>query len=136
MNRSVIKGVLGAVVLAGMMGASLGMALASNLEFRGQNVALFPSANASSLSGMMNSVHRPTASTTSLGLTPASLIVQALESQISTRIYNDMFNGTATAGTYNLGGGNLISYTKGGGLITITITDPVNGTTVISVPSA
>jgi hypothetical protein len=47
-----------------------------------------------------------------------------------------MFNGTAPSGTYNLGDGNIISYTKGGGNLTITIVDPVNGTTTITIPSS
>jgi len=65
---------------------------------------------------------------------PATLIEQSIESQISSKIYNDIFSGTAPAGSYNLGNGSTISYIRSGGYVTITITDPVNGTTQIVVP--
>lgn len=110
-------------------------AVAGTLEFHGQNAALFPTANPSDTTLMMNSVPSPSNAAASQQ-NASNLIQQAVESQISTRIYNDIFNGTATAGSFNLGGGDSISYTRSNGMINLNITDPVNGSTQISLPSS
>ncbi|MBV8938495.1 MAG: hypothetical protein JO089_01475 [Alphaproteobacteria bacterium] len=73
-------------------------------------------------------------------LSPTANIAQtvqaALLSQITSQIYNDIFGQNAAAsGTFNLGGGNLISFIRVGGQVQITFTDPTNGQTVISVPA-
>ncbi len=124
----------GALLSLGLFAAGSD-ALAGTLEFHGQNAALFSGANPSDTSAMMSSVTKPTTpSPFSNQTTAASLIVQALESQISSRIYNDIFGGSNTAGSYDLGGGNIISYSKAKNIVTITILDPVNGKTQIQVP--
>ncbi len=106
---------------------------ASNLVFQGQNAGLFPGANPSDTSVLMNSVEKPTAKSTISSISPATLIEQSIVSQISSKIYNDMFKGSAPSGSYDLGGGNTISYLREGGYITVTITSPGNGTTTLTV---
>lgn len=114
---------------------------AGALVFQGQNAALFPGANPSDTSTLMNSVPKPggangaaAAAAAATAPSPATLVEQAIESQISSKIYNDIFNSSATSGTFNLGGGNIISFVKTGGNIIITFIDPVHGTTTITVP--
>jgi hypothetical protein len=112
-----------------------GAAVASPLTFRGQNAAIFPDAYSGNTSALMNSVPKPKAkAATTPVIDPARLIQQSLQSQISSKIYNDIFNTTSASGSYDLGGGNLISYVRVGGNIEISITNPTNGTTVITVP--
>ena len=106
---------------------------ASNLTFQGQNAGLFPTANPSDTSVLMNSVAKPVATSTIPSISPATLIEQSIVSQISSKIYNQIFSGTAASGSYDLGGGNSISYTRSGGYITINITSPSNGTTTLTV---
>lgn len=112
---------------------------ASNIVFQGQNAALFPDANPSNNALMMMSVDRPsnprTASATGK-LNSATLIEQSVASQISAKIYNQIFTSTNTAGTFNLDNGSSIAYTRGNGdgNLYITITDPINGTTEITLP--
>lgn len=117
-------------------------AQASSLVFQGQNVGLFPNANPNSVSVLMNSVSKKkaTASTTaagSAGLNPASMIQNALVSQISTAIYKQIFdvNGPGS-GFYDLGGGNTISYEQNttDQTVTITIVSATTGTTTVIVP--
>ncbi|MDR3425162.1 MAG: curli assembly protein CsgF [Alphaproteobacteria bacterium] len=107
---------------------------ASALVFQGQNAALFPNANPSDTAALMNSVVKPTSPTSTTSINPGTLILQSVESQISSQIYNDIFSGSAASGYYNLGGGNTISYLRANGEITITIVDPSNGTTTLTVP--
>jgi len=115
---------------------------ASSLVFQGQNVGLFPNANPNSVSVLMNSVSKKkaTASTKaegSTGLNPATMIQNALVSQISTAIYKQIFNvdGPST-GFYDLGGGNTISYQQNtvDQTVTITIVSSTSGTTTVVVP--
>ncbi len=131
MTRRVKAGLVCCAVVCGMSPA----AQASSLVFRGQNVALFPYANPSGLSAMMNSVKKRTqASSVSASLSTSALIQHALASQISSRIYQDIFQGTNLSGFYDLGDGNSISYVRGGGYITIEIVSPDNGSTTITLP--
>ena len=109
------------------------IAYASNLTFQGQNAGLFSGANPSDTSILMNSVVKPTPSSSIPTLSPATLIEQSIVSQISSKIYNDIFKGTAASGYYDLGGGNTISYTRSGGYITVNITSPGSGTTTLTV---
>lgn len=118
-----------------------GAAAASPLTFRGQNAAIFPDAYSGNTSALMNSVPKPKApATTTPVIDPARLIQQSLQSQISSKIYNDIFttkdaNGNLLqSGNFDLGGGNLISFSRDDGNIQITITSPSTGTTVITVP--
>ena len=83
----------------------------------------------------MFSVPKPNAPATTVPtLTPAQLVEQSVLGTISTNITNQIFNTKNAAGNFNLGNGSTISYTRGGGVITITFTDPVNGTTQVTVP--
>jgi len=112
---------------------------ASTIVFQGQNAGLFPTANPNAIGILMNSVPKKNATEkpkTSTGINTATMIQNAVASQISTRIYNDIFNGTALTGSYDLGDGNSINYTRSEGYITITITNPANGSTTITVPDA
>jgi len=109
------------------------VANASPFTFQGQNSALFPGSNPYGLSSMMNSVTKPEVTSSLSSINPARLIQQSIISQISSKIYNDMFKGSATSGSYDLGGGNAISYLRSDGYITITITSPDNGTTTLTV---
>ena len=103
---------------------------ASNLTFQGQNAGLFPTANPSDTSVLMNSVAKPVATSS---ISSATLIEQSIVSQISLKVYNEIFKGTAASGSYDLGGGNSISYKRSGGYITVNITSPSNGTTTLTV---
>jgi hypothetical protein len=109
---------------------------ASEFVFQGQNAALFPGANPSDTTALMNSVHKPSPTSTAPTISPATLIEQSIEGQISSKIYNDIFNGSALSGNFNLGGGNTISYVRAGGYVTITIVSPTSGTTTLTVPDA
>jgi hypothetical protein len=108
-------------------------AVASSFTFQGQNAGLFPSANPSDTSVLMNSVSKPTTASTIPTITPASLIEQSIISQISTKIYNDIFKGTSASGYFDLGGGNTISYTRSGGYITVDIVNATTGKTTLTV---
>jgi len=126
---------LGAALLA----ASAVPASASTMVFEGQNAGLFPNANPADTAQLMGSVSRPfnpkTAAASATGqITPASLIEQSVESQISAKIYSQIFNSSAASGSFDLGGGSLINFVRTGGNIDITLTDPVHGTTTIVVP--
>ena len=107
---------------------------ASSFIFQGQNAGLFSSANPSDTSVLMNSVSKPVATSTIPTINPATLIEQSVVSQISSKIYNQIFSGTAVSGSYDLGGGNSINYLRSGGYVTINITSPSNGTTTLTVP--
>ncbi|HEU5048473.1 MAG TPA: hypothetical protein VFT64_11600 [Rickettsiales bacterium] len=87
-------------------------AYASPLVFQGQNAALFPGANPSDTALLMNSVPKPASDPTSqANLTSANLIQSAIESQISSKIYNDIFgSGAASSGSEVLGNGNIIKW--------------------------
>ena len=102
--------------------------------FQGQNAGLFSSANPSGTSLLMNSTPKPKVSSSSSSINPATLIEQSVVSQISSKIYQDIFTGTAASGFYDLGGGNTITYLRSGGYVNVTITSPSNGTTTIKVP--
>ena len=103
---------------------------ASNLTFQGQNAGLFSTANPSDTAVLMNSVAKPAVTSS---ISSATLIEQSIISQISLKIYNEIFKGTAASGSYDLGGGNAISYMRSGGYITVKLTNPGNGTTTLSV---
>jgi hypothetical protein len=106
---------------------------ASNLIFQGQNAGLFSSANPAGTSVLMNSVAKPVATSASSSISSATLIQQSIVSQLSMKIYNEIFKGSGAAGSYDLGGGNSISYLREGGYITVTIINPKNGTTTLTV---
>jgi hypothetical protein len=126
---------LSLLALAALTGFSADGASASELLFTGQNAALFPQANPADTAALMNSVHKPSPDTSSSTAVSASrLIQQSLESRISSKIYNDIFDSAEASGFYDLGNGSTISYVRAGGNITITINDPANGSTVITVP--
>jgi Type VIII secretion system (T8SS), CsgF protein len=114
-------------------------AAASQLVFQGQNAGLFPGANPSDTSTLMNSVPKPNkgsaaSAAAASGVSAATLIEQAIESQISNKIINDIFNTSNASGSFNLGNGTTISFLRTGGNIDITIVDPVHGTTEIVIP--
>ena len=125
-------GFLGLAVLA----SHSPVAEASNLTFQGQNAGLFSTANPSDTSVLMNSVAKPVVTSTIPSISPATLIEQSVVSQISSKIYNQIFSGTAASGSYDLGGGNTISYLRSGGYVTINITSPTTGTTTLTVPDS
>jgi hypothetical protein len=112
-------------------------AQANPISFTGRNAAIFSEANPLNQQLMLESTVRPAnpALTSSLsGITPASLILQSVEGQISNKINSEIFNGSNASGFFDLGGGNSINYLRTGGNIVINITDPVHGTTTITVP--
>lgn len=111
-------------------------ATASPLVFRGQNSAIFPDANPSGAAGLMNSVRKPpNRPATTPAIDPTRLIIQGLESQITNKIYNDIFNTTTVSELYRLPGGGRISFLRpGDGNIEITIVDAAGTTSVIVVP--
>jgi hypothetical protein len=106
---------------------------ASNLVFQGQNAGLFSTANPAGTAVLMNSVAKPVATSAASSITPATQIQQSIVSQISSRIYNEIFKGSGVSGYYDLGGGNSISYLREGGYITVTINSTKNGTTTLTV---
>jgi hypothetical protein len=114
------------------LAAPLSPTYASDLVFQGQNAGLFPGANPSDTAQLMVGVPKPTAPTSTE--TPSQLIEQAVESQVSSQIFTDIFSGSAASGSFSLGNGSNISYVRADGNVTITITDPTNGTTIITVP--
>ncbi len=122
--------------IAGFIGIAVALstppaAIASNFTFQGQNAGLFPNANPSDIAILMNSVNKPTS--TPANLTTSALIQESVISQISTKMYNDIFNGTAAAGYYDLGGGSSISFKRSAGYVTLTVVDPINGSTTLTV---
>lgn len=109
-------------------------AAASGLVFQGQNAALFPGANPSDTTMLMNSVPKPAAaasSSQSSAISASALVLQSIEAQISSKVYNDIFGvGARASGTDLLGDGSSISWapaTDGSGRIVVTIVSP-NGT--------
>lgn len=110
---------------------------ASELVFQGQNAALFPGANPNDTALMMQSVPKPSADTSSAqSISTSSLVLQALQSQVSAQIFNSIFGSSATpTGDANLGGGNLIHWEHDiSGNINITFTAPNGTATVITFP--
>jgi hypothetical protein len=134
-RRSIMMGVAGAVAVLCYSPPSE----ASTIVFQGKNAGLFPTANPNAVGILMNSVPKKNATEkpkTTTGINTATMIQSAVASQISNRIYQDIFNGTAQTGYYDLGDGNSINYARSEGYITITITNPSNGSTTITVPDA
>jgi hypothetical protein len=112
-------------------------AQASQILFRGQNAGLFPDANPGAMGILMNSVDRPEnpqLASALGGISPSTLVMQSVQSQISAEIKDQIFNGGAASGTFDLGGGSIISFIRAGGNVNITFIDPVHGTTTISIP--
>lgn len=80
-------------------------------------------------------------STSPTSLTSQS-IAQTVQASFLARLTSDLYSqvfcagvtGCQAAGSFDLGSGNLISFTRAGGNVTVTFTDPNNGTTVITVP--
>lgn len=123
-----------AILSAGLTICVSSSAETSPLVFRGQNVGLFPYANPSSVSTMMNSVSKPSRSTrTTASLSTSSLIQNSLASKISSMIYQQIFDGTDLSGYYDLGDGSSITYLRDEGYISIDIVNEA-GTTTITVP--
>ncbi len=113
----------------------MAQAHASPLVFQGQNAALFPGANPAGTATLMNSVDKPVAALPQTPVAdPARLIQQSLQSQISNKIYQDIFQSDAASGFYDLGGGSSIGFERTGGNVIINITNPTNGSTVITIP--
>ncbi len=110
--------------------------LANPLTFTGQNAALFNTANPNDTSAMMNSVVKPTPKTKAASpLDQNRLIIQGLESQITNKIYNDIFNNANASGHYSLPGGGSVSFVRpGDGNVHITIVDASGTTSEIVVP--
>jgi len=119
----------GALALA-LLASHSSKAEASSFIFQGQNAGLFSSANPSDTSVLMNSVSKPVVTSS---ISSATLIEQSIVSQISLKIYNEIFKGSAVSGSYDLGGGNSISYKRSSGYITVNLTNPGNGTTTLTV---
>ncbi|MCE1273219.1 MAG: curli assembly protein CsgF [Chlorobiales bacterium] len=125
--RSLAVGLSCLAILTGMPSGTL----ASNFTFQGQNAALFPNTNPGNMSVFMNSVEKPPTKTETVN--PASMIEQSIISQLSSKIYNDIFKGAAVSGYYDLGDGSAISYSRNAGTIKVDITDPSTGTTSLTV---
>lgn len=114
-----------------------GPAFASSIAFEGQNPAIFQSANPGGNAALMASVNKPKDPNQSLSgqLSPATIVEQAVLSQISAQINDQIFNGGQPAGgPFDLGGGSTISYVRQGGNLVITLFDPQHGQTVITLP--
>jgi len=127
--RCITRCVVGAALFACISPS----AEASNLVFQGQNAGLFSTANPAGTAVLMNSVTKPVATSTSSSISSATLIQQSIVSQLSMRIYNEIFKGSGVSGYYDLGGGNSINYLREGGYITVTIINSKNGTTTLTV---
>ncbi len=127
--RRITGFITGVALFVGLSAASEG----SPLVFQGQNAGLFSTANPSDITVFMNSVAKPVATSSASSITPATQIQQSIVSQISSRIYNEIFKGSAASGYYDLGGGNSINYVREGGYITVTINSTKNGTTTLTV---
>ena len=115
-----------------------GSASASQILFDPKNTAFFSGVNPASTSALLSSVVRPEKPSSSSGYqssSPGDLVMNNVAAQISTKITNDIFNGINSAGTYDLGDGNLISFTNNGKDIGITIISPTKGKTVLTLPS-
>lgn len=110
--------------------------LASPLTFTGQNAALFNTANPNDTAAMMNSVVKPTPKTKlPTALDQNRLIIQGLESQITNKIYADIFDNSNASGHYSLPGGGSVSFIRpGDGNIRITIVDASGTSSEIVVP--
>jgi hypothetical protein len=119
--------------------AALGLALvcvfsqasASTILFQGSNPAFFPNANPGAIAQLMDSVRKPTDPATAAAANannPSSIVQQAVESEISSKINDIIFNTNNASGTFNLGGGNEITFSRAGGQLTINVTEP-SGTT-------
>lgn len=109
-----------------------GSAIASPLVFQGQNAALFPGANPSDTSAMMNSVPKPAASSNAAAaLTGSALVIQSLQAQLSNKIYNDIFGSSASPnGSHVFSDGTVITWaTDSKGNKTITEIKP-DGTVI------
>jgi hypothetical protein len=110
--------------------------VASPLVFNGQNAALFPGANPNDTAALMNSVAKPTPQTKApTALDQNRIIIQGLESQITNRIYTQIFNNANVSGIFTLPGGGSISYNRpGDGNVHITVINSDGTTSVIVVP--
>ena len=111
-------------------------ALANPITFRGQNAALFPDANPSDTAALMNSVVKPaTKPVAQPTIDPATLITQGLESQITNKIYAQIFNTANQHGSFTVSGGTTITYDRpGDGTIHVTIVNASGKTTEIVLP--
>jgi hypothetical protein len=138
MTYNFFKTGITAVLVTGFLFASgVHAAFASNIIFQGTNPAFFPNANPGGIAQIMDGVTKPAAPSSGLPATltsPAALIEQSLEAQISNTINNEIFNTSNPSGTYDLGGGNIVSFVRSGGNVVIDITAPNTGTTVITLP--
>lgn len=107
---------------------------AGPLTFTGQNPAIFAGANPGNASVLLAGVNRPSdprQASLSSSLSPSRIVEQSVLSQASARINNTIFNSAPGAsGSFDLGGGNMISYTNIAGIITLTVVN-AQGTTVI-----
>ncbi|MEZ5691114.1 MAG: hypothetical protein R3D71_05570 [Rickettsiales bacterium] len=108
---------------------------ASPITFVGKNPAIFSDANPNGLSALMNSVDKPATRRTTPTPNSSELIIRGLESQITNKIYNDIFNTANPSGIFQLPSGGQISFVRpGDGNIVITIVNSANVTSVITVP--
>lgn len=132
------------VLISGLLSSTcLNAAFASPIIFTGQNAALFSGANPADTTALMSSVVKPNDpnAASNASLTSQSLILQSVESQISSNISTQIFN-TSNIGTHTfaLGDGSSITYTRpgsgGAGTVTITLVDTKGTSTVITVPDA
>lgn len=65
----------------------------------------------------------------------AETVKASFVARLSSQLYNQIFgDGAGSAGTFDLGDGNIISFVRGGGNVTITFTNPDGSRTVITVP--
>ena len=123
-----------------MIGYESPVAHASSLVFTGQNAGLFSTANPNGVSILMNSVSKKnasesTSSSSSLSNSTAQMIENMVAGQISSHIYTQIFGASyAPSGSFDLGGGNLITYIRGAQTVDITVYSTATGTTTISLP--
>jgi len=107
----------------------------SEIIFEGKNPGIFSSAPPNGISALMNSVVRPEDPAIDAGaLDPAELIQRGILSKVSTEINDQIFDVNNASGSYDLGGGNLVSFIRAGGDLIITIVNVQTGTTVITLP--
>jgi len=108
-------------------------AAASAIVFQGQNAGLFSGANPNDTANLLSAIPRPSAPTpTTPTLDTAQLIQQSVASQISSRVYSQIFN--SPSGNTDLGNGSRISWFTSGGNVSITFTT-TTGSTTITVPA-
>lgn len=113
-------------------------AQASSLVYQPMNSAIFPDAPPGGNGALLASTVRPSDPNSGRGvggLTDTEILRQSILGQAASAINQEIFHGSAAfGGPFDLGNGSFVSYTRAGGMVTVTLTDAGGRTTVITVP--